>query len=89
MLNFYMKDLEIFELVGESNGYNILVNQKDTLALFDGSDEKEMKIEPLVYKGNIPLKRINGNVVRKKKLISIPKESKVLISSLVQERLFK
>lgn len=86
--NFFRDHRGIWEFVGKQDNYYVMIKQEDTKKLLDTENpDKEAEIHPIVFKLGIPIKRINGNVVKKLKLVSLPKESKILVLSYVMSKL--
>ena len=86
--NFFRDHRGIFEFIGKQGEYYILINQEDTKKLLDiSNDNKDEEVKPIVYRLGIPIKRINGNVVRKMGLIPLPTDLKVVVQSTVMAKL--
>jgi hypothetical protein len=84
---FYKNEEKIYQSISIP-GYEILISQEDINRLYDTmSDEKDVKIIPVAFKGTCPYKRINGNVAKRMNLKNLPKDYISLVKNMLKEKL--
>lgn len=79
------------ELIHTVKDYHIFISQSDLeLLMVEPKDEndKYQKVTPIVIKGQIPFKKMNGNILRKQKLLKVPDFYKIFIINGVTQKLF-